>query len=375
MSRTLAWVGVAVAGLALSPVAYNAWGTLAETRAQSAVAARHFAAGRAALEAGHVQKALAALNAAQAIRPLDAAVRHHVRLAQVHALLAQPNRVSTDDAPRLAYELERALDEGAPQPARFQVAVGILTQLTGEGSAEAWYRRAIETDEAVGEAPYFLGNLLAAAGRPAEAEPYLKRARTHLGDEPRVLQLQGLTYSAQKKWRLAAEVLGRASEIAPNAAVWTALAKAQVEQKQLAHAVTSLNAATQLVQQPADLAGLRAQLGVLYVQLNKHPEAIQQLEAALTLSPSVQIRFNLAVAHAAAGHHGRAAQLFNESVEASPELVAGHLKLVEALLSAGRADQAQRAAARFYELASNRPEWSEQVAWVRQRMAPRTSPE
>ncbi len=154
------------------------------------------------------------------------------------------------------------------------------------------------------------GQLQMAAGDTAGAEQWF-RAALHLHESDGAWYQLGLLYASEQRYPLAIRALQRAAKLsdAPNLAIDTATARAQLLTGQTTEALATLQQAGPLATIPEAKASLSELQAIAYAQLPDWPAAIAAQKQATDATPHNAHRWQvLAAMYAAVGQSDQAAQ-------------------------------------------------------------------
>lgn len=270
----------------------------------------------------------------------------------------------------MAYDLSCAQADGARSPEVFDAALGNLALLTGDEEAAArFYQAALTRQPEMALAHSLLGGLRLRQGRLDEALAALQRAVAADPDSAQAQAQLGEVLSRQEKWAQAAEAFGRAVARAPAFANLVGLGRAHLEQRRFVEAYEAYERALKSAPLDADVAALQGALGIAAFNFKQFPRAIDHLERALQLAPSLGTRFALGIVLDAAGDTLRAAGLYDQVVGEDPTLGEAQVRLAGARIKLGQFAAARDASLRFAEVAEGRPALARDLAAIRRAVA------
>lgn len=350
------WLTLALLAIALAPLAYNQWHTLAEARASRAEVARQVSLGRAALEGGDARRAVVAFQRAADLDGTSVPVRNGLLDAQA-ALVAEAPEAASTGAAALEHELSARAGTAAAGPSD-AVALGNLARTRGDApGARRHFERALESRPDDARALLRLGELSRAAGRLDEAGDLLKRAVAAAPDQWRAQWQLGEVLRAQDKHQGAVDALRRAVELERNVATHAALGAALIRLQSFKDAIEHLEEARRLAGNvPGALpASLPGELGLAYFRTGAHDRAVELLADAAQRTGDITTWFNLGVARQALGQHTESIRIFEAVLRKEPALADAHTLLVRSLFVQGQLDRAEAAIARYRTLAAKVP--------------------
>ncbi|HEX8912121.1 MAG TPA: tetratricopeptide repeat protein, partial [Humisphaera sp.] len=152
--------------------------------------------------------------------------------------------------------------------------------------AEAGYRDRLATDPADADAAHWLGVLLAQAGLPADALPFLAQAASARPDDPAFQHNLGRALLDLGMGREAVLPLERAFELEPGRpAPLTALARAYLARRAEGDAERAVDALRRAIGEGADPKKLHHELGVALLAADRPAEAADELLKAVAAAP------------------------------------------------------------------------------------------
>ena len=352
----------------------------APTTALPAAPSPHLGAAEAALKAGELDRAAAALEVArQAQGPSEALARLGMWL-RVHRAAEEPGRIADADQARLGYALEvLGWTEETPKEAVVAAAAARLAFERGDlGATRARLDAALKLDPAYPPALLSLGMLHRSQGRPLEAlasfEAAAKAAPRHL----RALNNLGVQYAELGRVEDALKQFAAAIAVEDNLAARTSAARLLANAGRHGEAVEHLRRA--LAFSP-DAPDLLAQLGAALYGAGKLDEAEPVLERAVRAGGSVDALLTLARIAQARKDDPRAAALYQKVLEAEPASYGAAFGLGYTLQRMGRAAEAVAAYRRYLALtekvaaeASVRSEVQRSLAALAARLRPGPAP-
>ena len=357
--RVLAVLAAIGRSILLLPVGLNAWGDLAEARSTEARAEAYAAEGRAALEAGDIQRAVVALQRAR-----DAAADDATRIA---LLGAQAQLVATDPQAltgptALALEVALRVTPEAGDPTVRALALGEIALARGRlDEAKRWFADAVERDAKRASAHFGLGKVAAVRNETEAAERHLAAAAKAAPQDWRMRRAYAVALGKLEKWTLAEGELTAATELNDDPTLHLKLGEARVKLKNFEGAVKPLEVAVSKLTDGGARAEARSKLGFCYFQAGRHAEAIDQLQRSARERPDPMTVFNLGVAYETTGDRARAADLYQRALLDAPSNVEANVRLVQALAGLGRVPAARSALVRLQRLAKGRPALDKQV--------------
>jgi tetratricopeptide (TPR) repeat protein len=218
------------------------------------------------------------------------------------------------DAGRYAQAIAmlKPLAEQEPTNLGAQFNLALAYSLAGENTeAVAGFRKVLTIQPDLYEAEVNLGRLLLSAGQFEESSSLLAKAAAQKPSETKARILLARALAGLSKWREAAEAMQQGLDLDPaNASLSLELAgfyeKSQQPEK----------AAAIYRQFPKD-AGARERLGLILMNSDL-PAAIENLEAALAISPSPGLMYLLATTYLRAKQPEKSTPLAARLVEAEP---------------------------------------------------------
>lgn len=189
------------------------------------------------------------------------------------------------------------------------------------------------------------------AGRLQQAEAIYRQVLQTQEDQPDALQLLGVIALQARQPQAAVDLIGRAVQIAPNAAAFNNLGEAYRHLGRIDEAIQSYRKSIQLQPQQLDAY---TNMSLALERQGKHEEVAKALERAAELAPQrIDLHGAAGSAWARAGDAYRAASAFRRILAIDPNHAAAMANLAMALANTNQTEQAMIAARRSVEVAPN----------------------
>jgi len=346
---------VLVIAALLAPITMNQCSDMELRTARETQSQEHMTAGHKALEDGQSMIAEKAYGQALALAPTNQEARRGLHRAQATRIVNASESVSKEDAYSLLYQFESMVDEDTEYAEAYRLALGALYNALGDTEkAAAAYASATEGTPSSQAWTQRAGFELAQTDYDAAIASYEKALAADSKNHPARLGL-GIALKQQKKVKRAIDELVRASTELEGPKVWYELGDAYLLDGNFEKAYLSLEKSATKHPQVSKEPNLLKRLGVAAYKTDKFAAAVQYLQSAAQVEPSLETLLNLGIAYHKTGKFTAATNTLNRVIQANPADAEARSYLMSSLVKIGKIPEAKRVGTDFIALAQNRP--------------------
>ena len=357
--------GALIIASLLAPITMNQCSEMDLRTAREEQSQQHIAAGDKALQDDQAIIAEKAYGQALALAPTNQDARRGLHRAQATRIVNASESVSKEDAYGLLYRFEAMVDSDTEYSETYRLALGALYSALGDvDKAEASYAAATASDTPTSKAWAQRGGFeLSQKDYDAAIASYEKALASDSKNHPARLGL-GIALKQQKKIKRAIDELVRASGEIEGPKVWYELGDAYLIDGNFEKAYTALETAATKHPQVSKEPSLLKRLGVAAYQTEKFAAAVQYLQSAAQVEPTLETLLNLGIAYHKTGKFTASSNTLARVIQANPADAEARSYLMSSLVKLGKIQEARTVGTDFLALAQNRPAMQQDAAAI-----------